>query len=426
MLNKDNVLFDQSKKENFKLNNHYKTIHRRLKEDWNVVVNKEEISSSILKGVKLIIFTGPNDNFTENEIHCLKTYIEEGGSVLVTLGEGGEKLFQTNINFLLEEFGIMVNNDCVLRTHYYKYFHPKESFISNGVLNRAVLKSAKKYKVEEDSEDAEKLLTFVYPFGATLNVVKPAIAVLSSGSVSIPLQRPVCAFYKKQGKLVVIGSSLMLADSYIDKEDNSDVMKVIFSFLLGNDIQLNQIDADDPDIADYSFVPSLSELVNKPKVCLQQPTMDLQLHTITGPKDKLFSVNLDNVPIAIEGYEVLGLKHEPLKLITPEFETPLPALQPAVFPPVLRELPPPPLELFDLEEAFSSEKMRLARVANKCLPEKNDQKYDEEFNLNFFIQECAQIVRPTSKVSQYSNPRQILYELAVELFHLKKSSADFK
>lgn len=63
-----------------------------------------------MKGVKLIIFTGPNDNFTENEIHCLKTYIEEGGSVLVTLGEGGEKLFQTNINFLLEEFGIMVNN----------------------------------------------------------------------------------------------------------------------------------------------------------------------------------------------------------------------------------------------------------------------------------------------------------------------------
>lgn len=41
---------------------------------------------------------------------CLKTYIEEGGSVLVTLGEGGEKSFQTNINFLLEEFGIMINN----------------------------------------------------------------------------------------------------------------------------------------------------------------------------------------------------------------------------------------------------------------------------------------------------------------------------
>jgi len=40
-----------------------------------------------------------------------------------------------------------------------------------------------------------RALTFVYPFGATLNVAKPAVAVLSSGSVSYPLHRPVCAFY---------------------------------------------------------------------------------------------------------------------------------------------------------------------------------------------------------------------------------------
>jgi len=40
-----------------------------------------------------------------------------------------------------------------------------------------------------------RALTFVYPFGATLNVAKPAVAVLSSGSVSYPLNRPVCAFY---------------------------------------------------------------------------------------------------------------------------------------------------------------------------------------------------------------------------------------
>ena len=33
---------------------------------------------------------------------------------------------------------------------------------------------------------------------------------------------------------------------------------------------------------------------------------------------------------AIESYEKLGVKHEPLKLITPQFETPLPPLQPAV------------------------------------------------------------------------------------------------
>lgn len=37
-----------------------------------------------------------------------------------------------------------------------------------------------------------------------------------------------------------------------------------------------------------------------------------------------------------------------------------------VFPPTFRELPPPALELFDLDETFSSEKARLAEITNKC------------------------------------------------------------
>lgn len=46
---------------------------------------------------------------------------------------------------------------------------------------------------------------FVYPFGATLNIVKPAIPVLSSGSVAFPVCRPVCAFYvESKGNLSVI------------------------------------------------------------------------------------------------------------------------------------------------------------------------------------------------------------------------------
>ena len=31
------------------------------------------------------------------------------------LGEGGEAKFGTNINFLLEEYGIMINSDAVCR-----------------------------------------------------------------------------------------------------------------------------------------------------------------------------------------------------------------------------------------------------------------------------------------------------------------------
>ena len=47
--------------------------------------------------------------------------------LLLSLGDGGEGKYETNINFLLEDYGIMVNSDSVVRTSYYKYFHPKVS-----------------------------------------------------------------------------------------------------------------------------------------------------------------------------------------------------------------------------------------------------------------------------------------------------------
>lgn len=43
-----------------------------------------------------------------------------------------------------------------------------------------------------------RALTFVYPFGATLNVMKPAVAVLSTGSICFPPNRPVLAFYQHE------------------------------------------------------------------------------------------------------------------------------------------------------------------------------------------------------------------------------------
>lgn len=52
-------------------------------------------------------------------------------------------------------------------------------------------------------------------------------------------------------------------------------------------------------------------------------------------------------------------------LCSGQFETPLPPLQPAVFPPALHEPPPPALELFDLDEAFAGQAVRLASLTNK-------------------------------------------------------------
>lgn len=46
-------------------------------------------------------------------MNSIRAFLNSGGHVLVMLGEGGEKKSNTNVNFLLEEFGIMVNNGIV-------------------------------------------------------------------------------------------------------------------------------------------------------------------------------------------------------------------------------------------------------------------------------------------------------------------------
>lgn len=50
-------------------------------------------------------------------------------SLFFMFNEGGETKNNSNLNYLLEQFGISVNSDCVVRTAYQKYFHPKENLI---------------------------------------------------------------------------------------------------------------------------------------------------------------------------------------------------------------------------------------------------------------------------------------------------------
>lgn len=73
----------------------------------------------------------------------MRNYIEQGGSVLVVMTEGGEQKGNTNINAMLEQFGIFVNNDSVIRKSFFKYLHPKEAFVGNGCLNKELVRVAK-------------------------------------------------------------------------------------------------------------------------------------------------------------------------------------------------------------------------------------------------------------------------------------------
>ncbi|KAG5835698.1 hypothetical protein ANANG_G00246760 [Anguilla anguilla] len=394
------VAINASKKELFTANNGYKSLQKRLRAQWKIQSVKDELSVEKLNGVKLWITAGPREKFTAAELEVLKQYLDGGGAILVMLGEGGEMKYDTNINFLLEEFGIMVNSDAVVRNVYYKYFHPKEALVSNGVLNREISRAAGKVVTgvidDESAGNNAQALTFVYPYGATLSVIKPAVAVLSTGSV--------------RGRLAVLGSCHMFSDQYLDKEENSKIMDVVFQWLTTDNIHLNQIDAEDPEITDYTMLPDTGCLSDRLRVCLQE--RDENPRDFTSLFDtSLLKLSTDSLPQVISSYKQLNVKHEPLQLIQPQFETPLPTLQPAVFQPAFRDLPPPTLDLFDLDETFSSEKVRLAQLSNKCTDD----------DLEFYVRKCGDILGVTGKLDkEQRNAKHILEHIFFQVVEFKK------
>jgi intraflagellar transport protein 52 len=134
---------------------------------------------------------------------------------------------------------------------------------------------------------------------------------------------------------------------------------------------------------------------------------------------QLFKYSTDVIPEAVALYDQLNVKHEQLSLIPPQFEValpplpaavflpmtassshyqhsctvpdhppspplqvPLPPLQPAVFMPMMRELAPPALDLFDLDAEFSSEKLLLAQLTNKCTDE----------DLDYYVRESGEVM----------------------------------
>lgn len=80
--------------------------------------------------------------FNATELQHIRQYIEEGGRCMIMMHEGGEQKQNTNINALLEQIGMSVNTDSVIRKTFHKYLHPKEAFVGNGCINEELVKAA--------------------------------------------------------------------------------------------------------------------------------------------------------------------------------------------------------------------------------------------------------------------------------------------
>ena len=102
-------------------------------------------------------------------------------------------------------------------------------------------------------------------------------------------------------------------------------------------------------------VPDIGSMSERLKSGLEE-TEELPRDFTTRLDDTMFRFDTNMIPEAVGLYKELVVKHEPISLITPTFETPLPPLQAATFPPSMKELPLPNLDFFDLDEQFSSQR----------------------------------------------------------------------
>jgi len=432
------IMFDVSKRELFTPNSGLKALRRKLGTNYKVSINKDAITLALLREASVAVFAGPREKFSAAEFEAMNDYVKEGGSIFITLGEEGEGKFSTNVNYFCEDYGMAFNQDAVVRTVYYKYLHPKEVHISNGVLNREINVAAGKRPrgptsagatgasavppaISDSSPQAN--VSFAYPYGCSIAVQKPAFPVLSSGPLAFPLNRPLCALWSGEsprsgapngGRLCLLGSSYVLHDDWVDKDENSKLIGVLMRWLTHGDVTMDPIDAEDPDVAEYHQLPDSEALAERVRCCLEE-TEEVTKDFTTLFDDSLFKFDTSLIPEAVGLYQQLDVKHEPLSLIPPQFEHPLPPLQPAVFPPSLREPPPPALDLFDLDDQFASEKVRLAHLTNKC----NDD------DLEYFIKEAGDLLGVNAQLRpENRDARHVLAHMFKQIAAWKKLNAE--
>lgn len=78
----------------------------------------------------------------------------------------------------------------------------------------------------------------------------------------------------------------------------------------------------------------------------------------------------------------------------------------------MKDLPPPGLDLFDLDEQFASEKSKLAQLTNKCVDD----------DLEYFVRECGDIMGVSQHVANPDDPKAVLHYIFQEIVKYKSQN----
>ena len=391
--------------------NNQKKFHRHLRSNFNlVVIDSDDLSEEIIQDYDVIILSDlEDDDISSDEIDALREF-SNGGRSIAIFGSSSSSSHTGNpqyarLNDFLLEYGMKFNNDGVVRTTYSNYLHPKHALIADGILHSNVDPNNDTAENSAQGPDMDSV-EFVYPFGCTLEVQSPSWPILSSGSFCFPLRRPVCGVWEdssnsnksstrmqKRGRLLACGSVSMLTDDWFHEKANGQILEKFVDFLTHHEAtSFARSKSKKEHIEEARTVPDIEALSERLKWCLHENNPLPQDLTTLFCRDMLcFDTSM--IPKVLDLYGDINVKHEPLTLILPEFERPIPPLQPALFQPKLMDLPFPSLDQFDLDEEFAEPANRLAQLTNKCI---NTQCVGED-DLEYYVQEAGSI---TNLISQ--------------------------
>jgi intraflagellar transport protein 52 len=330
-----------------------------------VKTHKGPISADLLKGAASIWFVGPRRDVTADEAAALESFVSSGGACLI-FSDSLPPVFDQ----FIRKFGVVIA-DPVIAPSYIHYVSPHEVTVQHGIVNRAVSQFAN-----------DPNPTFAFPNGATLDISRPAVPILTSGLSSYPLNRPIAALAPVgSGTVAVVGSAHLFCDEWIKAESNEKLARFVVGLVIAKTGALNEIDAEHPEVTERWYIPDIQSVSERLRSCIQESD---KLRPVFGENfDRgFFRMDLSFVAQSERVASILGINSEPLETVKPQFDAALPALTPAVFPPQMREPSGPKLELFDLDDAFASPKTRLAQLAQRTPPKNADK----------FIMQAAKIL----------------------------------
>ena len=388
------------------------------------------------------MFGTPRDEFSNSELDILRSFSKGGGGIMFMLDEGGECISKTNVNCFTENYGISVNDDCVVCTSMQTCDHPRAPSVSyrmsnyhksESLLDRGVVPQLREDGTQRNShartlssENVERL-SVALPSCTTLRVQKPATIVLSTGRLAYPVQHAVGAVSKGSvkwgecGRIAVLGSGKMAVDQWYDRADNCKILDLLLHWLVPQFLpKARNLPTEDLDIIDHNYISDMQALANRPRSCLHE--------TDDSPKDfaSLFGSKRIHLFQSITAPETallrdkISMKVARLSLIAPSYAELLMPMQFAAFPAATREHPPPCLELLDLEEEFTSEFKRLNVLSIRGRPTLDDE------HIGTFVHDVARVCGlhiDSMRISQIhdSTPTAILKNIFTHLMHLKSS-----